>query len=97
MLSLTDNGIIGKAQQAVDATNEKEVQMLAYTLWSEAYLDANGKATPGKLQQAVERGLKKNGVNLDNYIITATKSGVELEKFDRDNWEHAYTYTRDTD
>ena len=51
MISLSNNGIIGKAQEAVDQTNLKEVQTLAALKWSEVYMDEN--ITPEQRKEEV--------------------------------------------
>ena len=97
ILSLNNAGIIGNANKAVVATNEKQVQVLADTIWADVYFESEGKPIRAQLQQAIENGLVKNGVDLSNYIVVATLEGVEVETFDRANWECAYTYTQATD
>ena len=58
ILSLSNNGIIGKANEAVDVTNEASVRQLVELKWAEAYLDENVKKTDAGMHNAVMEKLK---------------------------------------
>ena len=79
ILSLSNSGIIGKAQDAVDANNLKQVQQLASLAWSEAYLDKLEDSSVD-LEARVLQALEDNDVNIDKYAITVTDSGVKVKQ-----------------
>ena len=79
ILSLDNNGIIGKAQEAVDKTNLAEVQNLAQLAWAEAYL--NNVRTDEDLTEAVMEALDKQEITAEDYegyAIEVTTSGVKF-------------------
>ena len=80
ILSLSSNGIIDRANEAVDATDEKQMQTLASTLWSDAYLDyKSGTITEMDIIQKVKDGLYKVDKNYtDKYNVKFDSNGVEL-------------------
>ena len=85
IISLGNAGIIGKAQEAVDANNLKQVQQLAALAWSEAYIDIMEEELTeaeklAKLTTAVDEALEENDVNADLYDIEVTTSGVSVKK-----------------
>ena len=89
ILSLSSNGIIDRANEAVDKTDEAAVKIYAQTLWADAFLD--GK-TLVEIENEVIKGLENIGINSEEYIVTATETGVELQEFNKNNWEFAYVY-----
>jgi len=80
IISLSNSGIIGRAEEAVDVTNIKQIQQIAALAWSEAYIDKlEGKTVD--MKSRVEKALEQNNVKPDNYVINVTDNGVEvLEK-----------------
>ena len=74
ILSLSSNGIINRANEAVEKTDKAQVQTLANTIWMEAYLD--GARTKSELYNAVIKGLKENNINPDIYSIQISSSGI---------------------
>ena len=92
ILSLSSNGIIDRANEAVDKTDEAAVKNYAQTLWADAYLDGKrGK----ELIDVIETELDKLGVNPMNYTFYISDSGMEIQKFDPANWEFVYTYDQE--
>jgi len=77
ILSLSNSGIIGKSQEAVDAANLQEVQQMAALAWADAYLDKLDDDTVN-IEDRVKQALKDNKVNVDNYNIVITDDGVEV-------------------
>ena len=75
ILSLSNTGIFDKAQEAVDASDLKEVQSYAATVWAEAYL--NGARTQEALKAAVTEGLQ-DIKNISDYLVRVTEEGVEV-------------------
>ena len=74
ILSLDNTGIMDRAEQAVDASDIKQVQTYASTVWAEAYLD--GARTKADLKTAVLDGLKD--IDTSNYLIIVTQKGVDI-------------------
>ena len=74
ILSLSSNGIIDRANEALEKTDKAQVHTLANTIWMEAYLD--GARTDKELYDAVREGLKENGINPEIYAIQISSSGV---------------------
>ena len=77
VISLSNTGIIDKASQAVNLTDEKQVQDLAALLWAEAYLDPAKKAD---IVNVVTQELAKQGVTTTDWNIEITNSGVSISK-----------------
>jgi len=77
VITLNNTNIINRANEAVDASDLKQVQNIAALAWSEAYLDKNAGETVN-FQERVETALRNNGVSLDKYAVTATETGVEV-------------------
>ena len=73
VITLNNTGIIGKANDAVDKTNLKEVQNLATLIWSEEYMDGKRGDT---LKEAVLDRLKDY---TGKYDIEVTTSGVSVK------------------
>ena len=78
IISLNNTGIIENANKAVDETNEKTVQEIANLAWGEAYAD--GKRSASDLKKAVEKALADNNLNVGDYGINVTESGVDIAK-----------------
>lgn len=77
VISLNNTGIIDKASQAVQLTDEKQVQDLASMLWAEAYLDEKRTDT---IENVVKAELEKHGVTDANWNIIITDNGVNVTK-----------------
>ena len=76
ILSLNNAGIIGKASEAVEKTNLKQVQTLAQLKWSEAYL--RDEKQLWQLKKAVREGLTAEGINIEEYDIKITTKGTTV-------------------
>lgn len=77
ILTLSNNGIIEQAQQAVKVTNINQVKTLAELKWAEAYNKHGADLT--KLKFAVFNGLHEAKIkpsDYDRYIISVTETGV---------------------
>lgn len=77
IVPLINNGIIGKANEAAEKTKEQQLQEAAFLAWSEAY--ANGKETVEELESSVLECLEQKDVDLSNYAITVTTTGVKVQ------------------
>ena len=76
VITLNNSGIIGKANEAVAATNLKQVQELATILWAEAYIDSS--TSKDDLATAVINGLEENNIDVEEYKINVTETGVTV-------------------
>ena len=85
ILTLNNNGIIQKANDAVEKTNLATVKELAQTKWAEAYLKTD--RSQEKLEEYVLEELKNAGIDLDEYNIEVTTNGVTVSKKGATNTE----------
>jgi len=81
IISLSNSGIIGKAEEAVDAANLQEVQQIATLAWADAYIDElkDGTVDVNELERRVLEALTKNNVDTNKYIINITDEGVSVQ------------------
>ncbi len=75
VITLSNTGVINRASQAVDLTNEAAVQDLAALTWADAYMD-NKRGT--ELVSEVTTKLGEQGVTADKWNITVTDTGVTV-------------------
>ena len=92
VITLSNSGIIGKANVAVNKTNKNEVEQLATLAWADAYLE--GKRHQSDLKEEVNRVLESQGITEEDYITLVSTTGVEL--IDVKDWDHAYTCTSES-
>ncbi len=85
VITLSNTGIINKANEAVEKTNIKEVEQLASIVWSEEFM--NGKRGD-TLKSAV---LEKLEDYTDKYTITVKDTGVTVEEAGKLN-EYGFYY-----
>ncbi len=78
VISLTSNGIIDKANDAVDASDKKQVEHLAALAWAEAY--TAGIRDQFMLEMEVKEALRQQGVNVNDYDITVDNTGVNMNE-----------------
>ena len=78
VISLTSNGIIDKANDAVNASDKKQVEHLAALAWAEAY--TAGIRDQFMLEMEVKEALRQQGVNVNDYDITVDNTGVNMNK-----------------
>ena len=95
ILTLNNSGIINRANEAVEKTDLVQVKNLATLKWAEAYLDENIKARED-YKKYIEDGLKESGINPDDYNITVTESGVEVQEKFPSEWKENITAIVDT-
>lgn len=84
VITLVDNGIIGKANEAVEGMNEAQVKEMADLAWAEAYLDPDtpsAQKTADWYKQQVITYLQNNGIDTDKYQIEVTDKGVGKVEF----------------
>ena len=81
ILSLNNAGIINKANEAVDKTNEATIKQLAEVKWAEAYLNKDVN-TDNDYYSAIANGLQSEGIDTSLWNINATSNGVTIEKIE---------------
>ncbi len=74
VITLSNTGIIDKANSAVNTTNVKEVEQYVQLLWSEAYMEGN--KTAEDIQTYIDSKLSQE--IKDAYEIVATENGVTV-------------------
>ena len=75
VISLTSNSVIDRANQAVQLTDEKQVQDLAAIVWSEMYID---EYRDDELRREVMEKLVEQGVDTNKYHIVVSNTGVSV-------------------
>ena len=76
VITLSNTGVINRADQAVKVTDEKQIEQLVNMAWADAY--AGGKRTEEELKGAVEQVLSENKVDTNKVAINVTEKGVEV-------------------
>ena len=100
VITLSNTGVIDRASQAVDATNESQVQDLAALIWADAYMDdLRGE----DLVEEVTTKLSEQGVTATDWNITVTDTGVTVTSkssasglgslISKDNYGNTVDYT----
>ena len=75
VITLSNTGVINRASQAVDATNQSQVQDLAALIWADAYMD---DLRDEALVTEVKNKLKDQRIEEDKWNITVTNTGVTV-------------------
>ncbi len=75
VITLSNTGIINKANDAVDLTNESAVQDLAALTWTDAYMD-NKRGID--LIDEVTNKLSDQGITADKWDISITDTGISV-------------------
>ncbi len=75
VITLNNTGVINRASQAVDLTNEVQVQDLAALVWADAYMDGKRGS---ELETIVKTELSNQGVKETDWNITVTDTGVSI-------------------
>ncbi len=75
VITLSNTGIINRANRAVELTNESQVQDLAALIWADAYMD---ELRGTDLVNKVKEDLDKKGIKEAEWKITVTDSGVSV-------------------
>ncbi len=75
VITLSNTGVIDRAGQAVNLTNEASVQDLAALTWADAYMDnLRGQYLIDKVTEELE----EQGVTAEKWNITVTDTGVSV-------------------
>ncbi|MBR6689046.1 MAG: type II secretion system protein [Clostridia bacterium] len=75
VITLSNNGIINRADEAVDKTSKSQIEHLAALAWADAYADGLRGA---ELKAKVEEILEANKITTDDWNIAVTDKGVTL-------------------
>ena len=73
VITLSNTGVINRASQAVDLTNEVSIQDLAALTWADAYMD---NLRGQELIDKVTEELEEQGVTAEKWNITVTDTGI---------------------
>lgn len=99
ILSLSSNGIIGKANKAKNDTDSKSIEELANVGYSEALM--KGYNSEEELEREVSEYLAGKGIDVKPYSIEVTKDGLKIIKkgtnpYDSNGWDLAYVSNNGT-
>ena len=75
VITLSNTGVINRASQAVDATNEAQVQDFAALVWADAYMD-NKRGQD--LIDEVTNKLEQQGIKEDKWNMNISNTGIEV-------------------
>ena len=75
VITLSNTGVINRASQAVDATNQSQVQDLAALVWADAYMDNKRDEA---LVTEVTTKLGEQGITSDKWNIQVSNTGVTV-------------------
>ena len=75
VITLSNTGVINRASQAVNLTDEKSVQDLAALLWAEHYLDGDRNED---LVRNVTAKLEEQGVTVDKWNVEVSNTGIVI-------------------
>ena len=87
VITLSNTGVINRAGEAVNLTNQKQVQDLASLVWADAFMD---NLRDEALTDAVKQKLKDQGID-EGWEIIVTNSGVTVN--DKNNGNSGVTGT----
>lgn len=79
IISITNSGIINNSKNAVKEHDLAEVRSLASLAWGEALMQIRTEADTD-YQSYVENYLTNSGVDIEKYVVSATESGVSVDK-----------------
>ena len=86
VITLSNSGIISKANDAVEATDLANAQDLVAMLWADAYIEAQklGPVTQESIEEKflakLEEIEREKGIDLSKYDIIVSVAGVKVEK-----------------
>ena len=83
VITLSNTGVINRASQAVDLTNERQVQDLATMIWAEAYLD---KTKTDTIEKIVKDKLAEQGITDEKWDIVVSTTGVSVTTKKESEW-----------
>ncbi len=77
VITLTNTGIIDRANEAVNASDKKQVEHLAALAWAEAY--TAGIRDQFILETKVNEKLKESNVDANRFNIEVSKKGINVQ------------------
>ncbi len=83
VITLSNTGIIDRASQAVDLSNERQVQDLASMIWAEVYLD---ESRTDSIEKVVKDKLADQGITDENWDIVVSGTGVSVTTKKESEW-----------
>ena len=83
VITLSNSGIINKASEAVDLSNEKQVQDVAAMIWAEVYLD---DTRTDSIEKAVKDKLAEQGITDADWDIVVSGTGVSVTAKKESDW-----------
>ncbi len=75
VITLSNTGVINRASEAVDLTNEAQVQDFAALVWADAYMD-NKRGQD--LIDEVTNKLEQQGIKEDKWDMNISNTGIEV-------------------
>ena len=75
VITLSNTGVINRASEAVDATNQSQVQDLAALIWADAYMDNKRDEA---LVTEVTTKLGEQGITTEKWNIEVSNTGVTV-------------------
>ena len=92
ILSLSSNGLIDRANEAVEKTDKAQVKVQASTIWAEEYLELKeGNITQEQFISVVKDRINKEIEKSSKYDIEVTLKGVAVEEKAKTEWVEIMT------
>ena len=95
IISISNSGIVNRANEAVDATNEAQMKQMVTLAWSEAFFkDTTETKDDAYYLKEVKAYLLASGITeltLNKYTLTANKSGANIQLKEDNNTEQPET------
>ena len=93
VITLSNTGIIDRASEATNKTNQSNLQDIVDIAWSDAYVDyLDGKITEDQIDDVIIATLQNNKVDTNKYEISADKNGVNI--IDKDKVTSGYRFAQ---
>ena len=90
VITLSNTGIINKANDATYETELKQIQTLASLAWSDAYTAKMTDSTIN-IEEEVKLALERQGIARDKYIMEVSDTGVVISAYTKDGTIKATT------
>ena len=90
VITLSNTGIINKANDATYETELKQIQTLASLAWSDAYTAKMTDSTIN-IEEEVKLALERQGIARDKYIMDVSETGVVISAYTKDGTIKATT------
>ena len=80
IISLSNNGIIDRANEAVRRTNKAQIETLAQTIWADGYLE---NKTAAQIKEDIVEAVGKDEAKY--YSIVVTEQGIAVDELPEDS------------